>query len=112
MNGLSGYMAGILLHMSRSMCWSEEYRLIIIEEEEVPLASGVMSAGNPFFLPTIAMMVAVLLGILVGMYYFRCKSYRQWIIALRGKENHEKMGWNLRRLKEEVAETEWNMVKK
>lgn len=49
MKGLSGYMAGILLHMSRSMCWSEEYRLIIIEEEEVPLASGVMSAENPFF---------------------------------------------------------------
>ncbi|WP_075721597.1 hypothetical protein [Roseburia sp. 499] len=112
MKGLSGYMAGILLHMSRSMCWSEEYRLIIIEEEEVPLASGVMSAENPFFLPTLVVMVAVLLGTFVGMYYLQCKSYRQRIVALGGAENHEKMGWNLRRLKEEVAETEWNMVKK
>lgn len=110
MDRLFEHTAKMMLQMSGPARWSAEYRLIVIEEEQVPLASGIMSAENPFFIPTLAVMAVLLLATLISIYYFRCKAYRKRLAELKGDSNYTKTRWNLSKLKREVAEAEWNLA--
>lgn len=85
------------------------YRLTVIEEEAVPLSDGRLTGQNT---PLGAALVILLLlaGIAVSVYWVRCKGYRERIVQLSGEESPPYKGWNLRKLKETTRELEWNLV--
>lgn len=85
------------------------YRLIVIEDESVPLSSG--DTGGTRFLPiTLAIMAAILLGTLVTIYYYRCRYYQTRILNLKEDGMQPYSGWNLIKLKEVTLEIELEMV--
>ncbi len=86
------------------------YRLVVIEEEQTPLAAGEMLNGNFFFLITIIVMIAIIIATILGIYYFKCMQYRKRLSELKKNGVDIKLSWNLKALKEEVTEIEWNLV--
>ncbi len=85
------------------------YKLTVIEEEAVPLSDGNLTGQNTFL--GIALVILLLLaGIAVNVYWVRCKGYRERIVQLSGKDGPAYKGWNLRKLKETTRELEWNLV--
>ncbi|MGN1148586.1 MAG: hypothetical protein ACI4TB_09200 [Lachnospiraceae bacterium] len=103
-----------------SVCWllstlgitaqTAEYRLTVIEDEAVPLATGNIIGMNRFFPLTLAVMAVVLLGVVLSTYCFRCMRYRQRIVNLCGNGEASYTGWNLRKLKEATAELELDLA--
>lgn len=78
------------------------YRLITIGEEEVPLAAA---PGREYYGLTVAVMLAALVILLTVFYIIFCGRYRRRIRELE-PEGQRYQGWNLRRLKETIAEIE------
>lgn len=87
---------------------SQDYQLIVIESEQVPLAAGpVMAANNFWLLLIVAFAVVVLLS--VWIYLTRCRGYRKRIMEL-DSGGGEYLGWNVRRLEQTVAELELDLA--
>ena len=102
-----------------SVCWliylggfalqNLNYKLTVIEDEDVPLSPG--GTGGTRFLPiTLALMVAILTGTLISIYYFRCRQYQKRILELKEDGMKSYSGWNLKKLKEITLEIEMEMV--
>ncbi len=85
------------------------YRLVVIEEERVPLAA---SPGNEYFWWTAGMLALILLLVALGIYLSRCFRYRKRIRQLqRGEDSRVYCGWLLFRLKSSVEELEAERVR-
>lgn len=85
-----------------------EYRLIVIEDGQVPLASGAIVDGMPFYVWTLIAMLAVLLVVCIVGYCHRCIYYKQRLAELTGDDNLD-AGWNIRELRRKAREAEWNV---
>ena len=86
----------------------QDYRLIIIEPEKVPLSAGI-GTTNSFLGPMLAVMLAAAVIICLWAYLARCRAYRERIRKLDpGGEVH--MGWNIGRLRRTAEELELDMV--
>lgn len=83
-----------------------QYRLTVIEDEEVPLAAGIKME---YFVPTIIAMVLTVLLIGVILYLLKCSKYRMQITGL-DTEGTSYKGWKLSRLKETVKNLEAEKV--
>lgn len=84
------------------------YRLIVIEQEKVPLSAGIRTA-NSFPGVTLAVMLAVVVFTCLWAYLVRCRGYRERIRKLdSGGEVY--MGWNIWRLKRTTEELELDLV--
>ncbi len=99
------YGVSWLLYLNEARLWNLSYRLTVIEDEEVPLAPGI-SFSTKFFSITIALMAVILIGIVVSIYYFRCRGYQKRILELKEDGLQGCSGWNLRKLKELLMEIE------
>lgn len=83
---------------------SQDYQLIVIENEQVPLAAGPVTADTSFWLAlTVILAVVVLLSL--WNYLIRCRGYRKRIREL-DPGGGEYRGWNVRRLERTVDELE------
>ena len=102
-----------------SVCWliyhgglalqNLNYKLTVIEDEDVPLSAG--GTGGTRFLPiTLALMAAIIIGTIVSIYYFRCRQYQKRILELKEDGLESYSGWNLKKLKETTLEVEMEMV--
>ena len=87
-----------------------EYNLIVIEEEQVPLAPGDALGGNRFLPVTLIGMGILLLGTVIMLYWSKCRECRVRIRQLGGNEKLQWSNWNLKRLKETVNEMEWQLA--
>lgn len=83
---------------------SQDYQLIVIENEQIPLAAGPVTAGGSFWL-TLAVMLAVLVLLSLWFYLTRCRGYRKRIRQL-DPGGREYRGWNVMRLERTVTELE------
>lgn len=86
------------------------YKLTIIEDEEVPLASAPMNGGAKYLPITLALMLAILIGAVISIYYFRCRYYQKRILELDAEKLKAYSGWNLKKLKEATLEIEMEAV--
>lgn len=94
----------------RAMLQAAEYNLIVIEEEQVPLAPGDNLGDNRFFVVMLVGMGILLLGTVLTIYWSKCKVCRVRIRQLGGSEKLQWNSWNLKRLKETVNEIEWQLA--
>ena len=94
----------------RMMLQAAEYNLIVIEEEQVPLAAGDALGGNRFLPVTLIGMSILLLGTVLMVYWLKCRECRVRIHQLGGSEKLQWSSWNLKRLKETVNEMEWQLA--
>lgn len=84
------------------------YRLIIIEQEKVPLASGPGTAGS-LLGTALAVMLATVIFACLWAYLARCRDYRERIRRFDpGGEAY--LGWNIWRLKRTIEELELDMA--
>ena len=86
----------------------QDYQLIVIENEKVPLAAGPGTAGSSFWL-TLAVMLAVIVLLSLWFYLMRCRSYRKRIREL-DPGGGERLGWNIVRLERMVEELELDLA--
>ena len=86
----------------------QDYQLIVIENEKVPLAAASGMADGSFWL-TLALMLVVVALAALWFYLMRCRSYRKRISVL-DPEGEEYRGWNMRRLEQTVAELELDLA--
>ena len=86
----------------------QDYQLIIIENERVPLAAGPGMAGGSFWL-TLAVMLAVIVLVFLCFYLMHCRSCRKRIKEL-DPEGREYRGWNVRKLEQTVTELELDLA--
>ncbi|MBQ9136137.1 MAG: hypothetical protein IJX66_08615 [Lachnospiraceae bacterium] len=94
----------------QKMLQTAEYNLIVIEEEQVPLAPGDALGGNRFLPATLIGMSILLLGTVLTIYWSRCRACRVRINQLGGNGKLQWNSWNLRKLKETVNEMEWQLA--
>ncbi|MGN0431811.1 MAG: hypothetical protein ACI4EQ_05585 [Lachnospiraceae bacterium] len=94
----------------RTILHAAEYNLIVIEEEQVPLAAGDALGGNRFLPVTLIGMSILLLGTLLMVYWLKCRECRVRIRQLGGNGKLQWSSWNLKRLKETVNEMEWHLA--
>lgn len=81
-----------------------DYRLIVIEQEMVPMASGPGMTDNLFlFRATLAVMLAAIAVLCMWGYLTRCRAYRKRIREL-DPGGGAYLGWNIRRLERTVEE--------
>lgn len=86
----------------------QNYRLIIIEPERVPLSAGTGATGS-ILGPTLAVMLAAVVFICLWAYLARCRDYRERIRKLDpGGEVYK--GWNIWRLRQTAEELELDLV--
>lgn len=85
------------------------YKLIVIEDEDVPLSPDA-PGGTRFFPLTLSLMAVIIVGTLVSIYYFRCRQYQKRISELSENNESTYSGWNLKRLKETILELEMEKV--
>lgn len=86
----------------------QNYQLIVIEQEKVPLASGPDMAGSNFWL-LVAVMLAIVAVAFLWMYVSNCQNYRRRIRLLDpGGGKH--LGWNLSQLKRTMEELEFKLA--
>lgn len=83
---------------------SQDYQLIVIENEQVPLAAGPVTAGTSFWL-ALAVILAVVVLLSLWNYLVCCRDYRKRIREL-DPGGGEYRGWNVRRLERTVDELE------
>lgn len=87
-----------------------QYRLTVIQDGEVPLAAGDMLSGNRFFPATMTVIAVLLLLAGVLAYGVRCRRCQKRILQLLGEQEFCESRWNLWKLKETIAELEWNIL--
>lgn len=86
----------------------QDYQLIVIESEKVPLAAGPGTANGSFWL-TLAVMLVVIVLLSLWFYLMRCRGYRKRILELDpGGGGY--LGWNMRRLERTVEELELDLA--
>ena len=84
------------------------YRLIIIEQEKIPLASGPGTGGSLLWVALAVMLAAVIFACLWA-YLARCRDYRERIRKFdSGGEVY--LDWNIWRLKRTTEELELDMA--
>lgn len=81
----------------------KDYRLIVIGQEEVPLAAGPPGMTDNLFWMTLAVMLATIAAVCVWRYLTRCWAYRKRIREL-DTGGGAYLGWNIRRLELTVEE--------
>lgn len=82
----------------------KDYRLIVIEQEKVPMASGPGMIDNLYlFWATLAVMLAAITFFCIWNYLTRCRVYRKRIREL-DPGGRVYLGWNIRRLAHTVEE--------
>lgn len=81
------------------------YRITVIEDEQVPLAAG----GMKYFGATAGGMILTALLLMIAVYLLLCYKYRKRISEL-SDDNAVYRGWKLDRLKETVSELEMKRV--
>ena len=86
----------------------QDYQLIVIESEKVPLAAGPGTANGSFWL-TLAVMLVVIVLLSLWFYLMRCRSYRKRIREL-DPDGEEHLGWNVVRLERMVEELELDLA--
>lgn len=106
------FVGGVLKIVTtwQKMLQTAEYNLIVIEEEQVPLAPGDALGGNRFLPVTLIGMSVLLLGTVLTIYWSRCKACRVRISQLGGNGKLQWNSWNLKRLRETVNEMEWQLA--
>ena len=82
-----------------------DYRITVIEDEQVPLAAG----GMKYFGATAGVMLLTALLLMIAVYLLLCYKYRERISEL-SDDNAVYRGWRLDRLKETVSEQEMKRV--
>ena len=87
---------------------SQDYQLIVIESEKVPLAAGPGMADSNFWF-TLAVMLAVVVLLSLWFYLTRCRGYRKRIMELDPGGGGYR-GWNVRRLEQTVTELELDLA--
>lgn len=110
MNGL--WKSGILqiCGTANAALQQTNYRVLIIEEEKVPLASGDLIGGHGLFPVALIIMALLFFGTLLTVYYFRCRQYRYRLMELGGSKMAFCGRWNLKKLKEKTVRMEWNLA--
>lgn len=86
----------------------QDYQLIVIENEKVPLAAGPGTADSGFWL-ILAVMLAVVVLLSLWFYLTRCRGYRKRIREL-DPGGGEYRGWNVIRLERTVTELELDLA--
>lgn len=87
-----------------------DYRVFVIEEEEVPLASGDIIGGHGLFPVALIIMALLFFGTLLTVYYLRCRQYRYRLMELGESKMAFCDGWSLKKLKEKTVQMEWNLA--
>ncbi len=85
-----------------------DYRLTVIEDEIVPLTSWDVIEKYKFFPLALFIMIMLLVGVLITVYYIKCMQYRRRYVALGGNKQLSRQEWRLKKLKEMSVEMEWN----
>ena len=111
---------GILLSKLNILCMEgksalattgcESHYVVLIQDEEVPLASNVPTGGASFFLWTVVALLMMAAVVVTAVYISQCMKYRKRYLEMLKQENADqkvpKIGWSLSTLKALVDETE------
>lgn len=90
-----------------------EYDLVIINDENTPLAAGVQNSQNNFYLITLLVLACCFVIAIAVTYFTWCQKYRLRLRELQtenGKAGYR--GWNLKRLMDEQQAVEAKIVSK
>lgn len=86
----------------------QDYQLIVIEQEKVPLAATPNVVNSDYWL-TFAMMFTAVVLIFLWFYLTRCWSYQKRIREL-DPGGTEYRGWNMSQLKRTMEELEFKLA--
>lgn len=85
-----------------------DYQLIVIEQEKVPLAANPDITNNNFWL-TLAVVLTIVVLISLWFYLMRCIGYRKRIREL-DPGGGEYRGWSVIRLEQTVKDLEFSLA--
>lgn len=88
--------------------FQQNYRLIVIEKEKVPLAADPNIAHNYFWL-SLAVVLVIVAVVFLWVYVTNCQKYRKRI-RLLDPGGGEYRGWNVRQLKRTVENLELRLA--
>lgn len=92
-----------------SVCIAMAYDLIVIEDEDTPLAA---SANVNYYLPTVIAVLTILLAGLLIYWLIKRNNYKKRLLELRQKlDDHDKRtAITIRGIKDEIARLETELV--
>lgn len=86
------------------------YEIVILEEENIPLASGINSSSNVFSYVGILLIIFMAL-LAICVYAFHCRVKRRRVLLLSKRYQKEAYtGWNIGNLNKEIMRLELEAV--